>query len=144
MVSQSASHDPDPSAGSTSNSGKLGEIVVLNRDLFFGVKIGNTLRELGYDVTFVNATRVFVERMARGESPPVLGLIDMNAGVDWEAVKRLNERVPGAPLLVFGSHLDVEGRRAAKAAGVRRVVSNGDFHREMVTLVRRYASAERP
>jgi hypothetical protein len=114
-----------------------GEIVVLNRDLFFGVKIGNTLRALGYRVSFVSTTEAFIEHLTSSAEAPVLGVIDMGAGVDWEAIAALT----GAetPLLVFGSHLDVVGRRAAKAAGVTRVVSNGDFHRDMVALVRRYA-----
>jgi CheY-like chemotaxis protein len=117
-----------------------GEIVVLNRDLFFGVKIGNTLRSLGYQVAFVRETPALVERLTNGDALPVLGIIDMNVGVDWSAVGAVTgERGRGVPVLVFGSHLDVEGRRAAKAAGVTRVLSNGDFHRDMVALVQRYA-----
>jgi DNA-binding NarL/FixJ family response regulator len=122
--------------------GDMGEIVVLNRDLFFGVKIGNILRGLGYQVTFVPATGVFVERLRAEGTAPVLGIIDMGAGVDWEAVATVTGEDARTPVLVFGSHLDVEGLRAAKAAGVRRVVSNGDFHRDMVALVRRYARRE--
>jgi hypothetical protein len=116
-----------------------GTIVVLNRDLFFGVKIGNTLRALGYRVAFVKTTAEFVAALDREESPVVLGLMDMNAGVDWSAVVALTATGGHVPILAFGSHLDVEGRRAAKAAGVTRVLSNGDFHRDMVALVRRYA-----
>ena len=123
----------------TATETTLGRIVVLNRDLFFGVKIGNQLRGLGYDVAFAKETAGFVTRL-RDEPKPVLGLIDMNAGVDWEAVSSLmGEGGPGAPILAFGSHLDVDGRRAAKAAGVTRVLSNGDFHRDMVAFVKRYA-----
>ena len=117
----------------------LGRIVVLNRDLFFGVKIGNQLKALGYDVAFAKQTTGFVTRL-RDEPKPVLGLIDMNAGVDWDVISPLmGEAGLGVPVLAFGSHLDVDGRRAAKAAGVTRVLSNGDFHRDMVTLVKRYA-----
>lgn len=120
-------------------SAALGRIVVLNRDLFFGVKIGNQLKALGYDVTFAKETAGFAERV-RGVPRPVLGLIDMNAGVEWDAISSLmGEDGLGVPVLAFGSHLDVDGRRAAKAAGITRVLSNGDFHRDMVALVRRYA-----
>lgn len=111
----------------------LGEIVVLNKDLFFGVKIGNTLRALGYTVTFTKTTNEFLLKM---DGSPVLGLIDLAAGADWDAVKAAEI---ASPTLVFGSHLNVEGLRAAKTAGVTRVVSNGDFHRDMVALVARYA-----
>ncbi len=118
----------------------LGEIVVLNRDLFFGVRIGNTLRGLGYRVSFTPDSPAFAERITGADPPAVLGVIDMGAGVDWERIRSLTAPADaGTPLLVFGSHLDVDGLRAAKAAGVTRVVSNGDFHRGMVELVRRYA-----
>src|SRR5262249_14324182 len=117
-----------------------GEIVVLNRYLFFGVKIGNILRGLGYEVSFVPTTDAFVARLGSADIAPVLGVIDMGAGVDWEAIADLTGAEGNTtPLLAFGSHLDADGRRAAKAAGVRRVVSNGDFHRDMVALVQRYA-----
>ncbi|MDF3015147.1 MAG: hypothetical protein K0R44_372, partial [Thermomicrobiales bacterium] len=43
-----------------------------------------------------------------------------------------------APTLAFGPHVDIEGRRAAKAAGVTRIVSNGQFHTDTVGLIERY------
>ena len=44
------------------------------------------------------------------------------------------------PILAFGPHKDVEGFRSAKAAGVTRVVANGEFSRSLPDLVRRYAT----
>lgn len=129
-----AAHD------SESTTVSRGLIVVLNRDLFFGVRIGNTLRDLGYAVAFVPTTGTFVERL-RGEGPVALGIIDMSAGVEWELIRELRAEGNETPLLAFGSHTDVDGRRAAKAAGVTRIVSNGEFHHELVPLVRRYAAA---
>jgi CheY-like chemotaxis protein len=131
-----------PKVSTTKNPSELGELVVLNRDLFFGIKINNTLRGLGYRVSLVPTTEAFVARLRTDAPSLALGIIDMSAGVDWQQLAALtgtNEH--DVPILVFGSHLDVEGRRAAKAAGVTRVVSNGDFHRDMVALVRRYARA---
>ncbi|MER3438206.1 MAG: hypothetical protein C4346_11800, partial [Chloroflexota bacterium] len=127
-----------PSSNSGSPPEQAGLIVVLNRDLFFGVRIGNTLRALGYSVVFVPTTAALIDRL-RGSDPVALGIIDMSAGVDWDLIRALREAGIQTPLLAFGSHVDVEGRRAAKAASVTRVVSNGDFHRGMVHLVRRYA-----
>ncbi len=113
---------------------------MLNRDLFFGVRIGNALRRLGYRVTFAADTAAFAARVRDAVPRTVLGIVDMGTGVDWATVKELTgETGPASPILVFGSHLDVAGRRAAKAAGVARVVSNGDFHRDLVALVQRYA-----
>jgi hypothetical protein len=42
------------------------------------------------------------------------------------------------PVLGFGSHTDVETRRAAKAAGVHRIVSNGQFNADMAGYVQKY------
>ena len=135
---QSAASDADAAAV------HLGEIAVLNRDLMFGVRIGNQLRSLGYTVGFAPDTVRFVNAVRNADPAPVLGIVDMNAGVDWPAIAALTgDPAITMPILVFGPHLDVGGRRAAKAAGVARLVSNGDFHREMVTLVRRYARAPR-
>ena len=117
----------------------LGGLAILNRDLFFGVRIGNTLRSLGYDPRFARNTTAFAV-LLRGEPPPVLGVIDLSAGPDWDVIKTLtSDPTLKIPILLFGAHKDVNGLRAAKAAGVTRVVSNGDFHRDMVELVRRYA-----
>ena len=59
------------------------EIVVLNRDLFFGVRIGNALRDAGYAVTFRPATTAFAAAVRAAEPPAVLGLIDLGADPDW-------------------------------------------------------------
>lgn len=145
MTSEGAPDESPPLAPSSmpEATGALGRIVVLNRDLMFGVRIGNTLRALGYAVSFAAETARFVNDVRNADPPAVLGIVDMGAGVDWAAMAGLaSDPVVVTPLLVFGPHLDVEGRRAAKAAGVRRVVSNGDFHRDMVGLVRRYAQAD--
>lgn len=127
----------DETQASPTNQGR---VVVLNRDLFFGVRIGNQLRALGHTVEVVPNTARFVAAVRAADPPAVLGVIDIAAGPDWTAVEALtaDPAVP-TPLLAFGPHLDVAGFRAAKAAGAARVVSNGDFHRGMIDLVRRYA-----
>jgi methylmalonyl-CoA mutase cobalamin-binding subunit len=117
------------------------EIVVLNRDLFFGVRIGNALRDAGYAVTFRPATAAFAAAVRAAEPAAALGLIDLGADPDWSEIARLTQEVPSTPILVFGPHKDVDGFRAAKAAGITRIVSNGEFHRDMLGLVRRYARA---
>ena len=63
---------------------------------------------------------------------------------DWSAIGGGIDRVALPPILAFGPHLDVDGLRDAKAAGVTRVVSNGTFHRDAATLIGRYASGDAP
>lgn len=117
-----------------------GTVVVLNNDLMFGSRIVNGLRAAGFGVV-VEAKWEGFEAAVRSRAPrPVLGIIDMNPARDWERIGTLarDASVP-TPLLGFGPHVDIEGRRAAKAAGLDRIVSNGEFHRGMVDIVRRYA-----
>ena len=116
-------------------------IVILNRDLMFGVQVGNVVRALGLAPRFVRTTDAFTVAMRQQEPAPALGILDMNGAVDWPSVAALVSESGIPPVLAFGPHVDVEGRRAAKAAGVTRIVSNGEFHRSMGELIGRYAQA---
>ena len=114
-----------------------GSIAVLNRDLFFGVRIANGLRALGYIVDFVTTSAAYAERL-RATPTPVLAVVDLTADPNWPVITEATERA-SIPILAFGPHTDVASRRAAQAAGVTRLVSNGEFHRAMPDLVARYA-----
>ncbi|MBA3642462.1 MAG: hypothetical protein H0W59_00110 [Chloroflexia bacterium] len=117
-----------------------GTIVVLNRDLMFGSRIRHTVRALGYDPLFTVNTLAFIERIRSMRPPAVLAILDMNGVVDWELIGQYTTD-PGCstPLLGFGPHVDIVNRRAAKAAGVSRIVSNGQFHSDTAGIVQRYA-----
>ena len=117
-----------------------GVIVALNRDLMFGALIRNAARALGYEVDFARDTERFVDAIRERTPPPVLAVVDMNGPLDWGPIRAAtaDPAVP-TPFLGFGPHVDVEGRRAAKAAGLDRIVTNGEFHRDAVGLLRRYA-----
>ena len=116
-----------------------GTVLALIRDLFFSVKIRNELAAIGITVRLVGNTDAFVST-AR-ELNPVLGIIDISAGVDWG---RIAELAGSIPLLAFGPHRDVQGFRAAKAAGVTRVVANSELHAHLLELVDRYARHDAP
>jgi len=113
-------------------------IVALNRDLFFGVRLKQLGESLGYAVELVpDAGRFLTALHARGAQ---LGIIDINARPDWSLIAADPEVANRPPIMAFGPHLDVEGLRAAKEAGVTRVVSNGQFHRDPAALITRYAA----
>lgn len=121
-------------------SSPRGSVAVLNRDLFFGVRIANTLRAHGYLVEIAPSVDRLAALLQAAEPTPLLAIIDMAAVTDWSTIDSLaHEPTRSTPLLAFGPHKDVASFRAAKDAGVDRVVSNGDFHRDMLALVERYA-----
>ena len=117
-----------------------GPVLLLIPDVFFAVTVRNTARRIGYAPHILKSTDDFV--VAAGEHRAVLGVVDLAAvrsEAEWADIGDLV--TDGLPVLVFGSHKDVDGMRAAKSAGVTRVVSNGQFHRDMADLIQRYALA---
>lgn len=115
--------------------------VALVKDLFFGVKIRNELKAHGFDTVFARSTEQFAELLK--EHQPAIGIIDLGSGPDWDRVREIGQdpATSEIPVIVFGSHMDVEGMRRAKASGVARVVSNGKMHAELPVLIERYARA---
>lgn len=118
-------------------------VLVLNRDLMFGSRISSAVKALGMQVRIVKSENVF--RAIMPEPTVALGILDMNTAIDWEAITTLiaNPEIT-VPIIGFGPHVDVEGRRAAKAAGLRRIFSNGEFSEDIAAAIRRYAVPNPP
>jgi hypothetical protein len=114
--------------------------VVLNRDLLFGSRIRSALKGLGLDARFVTTSEQFVDALRDQPHMVAIGIIDMNSTVSWNVIHEVLSRPSGdrVPTLAFGPHVDVQSRRAAKAAGVTRIVSNGQFHADTAGLIDRY------
>ena len=111
--------------------------VVLNRDLFFGIRLNQLLKQLGYQVRLEKTLEDFLTGISGARV--ALGVIDISFAPDWDRLAReiATESLP--PLIAFGPHLDVDGLRAAKKAGVTRVFSNGDFTKDTAAIITRYA-----
>lgn len=109
-----------------------GLVSALSRDVFFGMRIRTVLKSLGYDMKLCKNEQELVEATPGA----VMALVDFNLPVDWDALKSLLHGE--IPVLAFGAHTNVDGFRAAKAAGVTRVVSNGEFSRRLPALLTQY------
>src|SRR5215211_582211 len=114
--------------------------VVLNRDLLFGSRIRSALATLGLESRFVATAEQFIAALSQEPNSVAIGIIDMNGAISWDVIREAqsSDDVGLVPTLAFGPHVDIEGRRAARAAGVTRIVSNGQFHTDMVALIERY------
>ncbi len=113
-------------------------ILALEKDLFFSVKMRDTLRHYDMEVTTVRTLPAFEQRLAAtAEEAPALVIVNTaTTGVDWEAAIR-QARAHGLPVLAFGSHMDLEARAKALNAGALRVVANSKFTSDMPGLVQR-------
>lgn len=113
-------------------------ILALEKDLFFAVKMRDTLRHHGMEVKTARSLPIFEQGLqAEGTEKPALVIVNTaTQGIDWEAAIR-QARTAGYPVLAFGSHMDLEARAKALAAGAQRVVANSKFASDMPGLVRR-------
>ncbi len=113
-------------------------ILALEKDLFFSVKMRDTLRHHGMEVKTVRTLAAFEQGMAASEEEkPALMIVNTaTKGVDWEAAIR-QARTSGFTVLAFGSHMDLEARAKALEAGAQRVVANSKFTSDMPGLVKR-------
>ncbi|SRR5437016_14478815 len=113
-------------------------ILALEKDLFFSVKMRDTLRHYDMEVKIVRTVPAFEQNLGTtGEERPALAIVNIaTTGVDWEAAIR-QARTAGLKVLAFGSHMDLEARTKALEAGAQRVVANSKFTSDMPGLVRR-------
>jgi CheY-like chemotaxis protein len=111
--------------------------LALSRDLFFGMRTRTVIRKLGHDLTLVDSEEKLLDALSVAE--PSLVIIDFNQPVAWEQLRPLLES--DVPVIAFGAHTDVDAFRSARAAGVDRVTSNGDFSRRLPELIESYAKA---
>ncbi len=113
-------------------------ILALEKDLFFAVKIRDTLRHHDIEARTVRTLAAFEQGLAlSGEERPALVIVNIaTQGIDWEEAIR-KAHAAGYPVLAFGSHMDLDARARALAAGAQRVVANSKFASDMPGLVRR-------
>lgn len=116
-----------------------GVVVGLIKDIFFGITVRNTIRRLEFEAQIIKSVDELPQTVAVYE--PDLLVVDLTMfGSDPEAWEPIQDVLAtGARVLAFGPHMDVDAFRTAKDAGVTRVVSNSQFHRNMATLIERYA-----
>lgn len=120
-------------------------ILALEKDLFFSVKMRDTLKHHDIPVTVVRNLAAFEQHLAGTEhEKPSLAIIDTaTPGVDWEAaIRRACEQ--HIPVLAFGSHMDLEARARALQAGAGRVVANSKFSTDMAGIIQRMLSQPSP
>ncbi len=116
-------------------------ILALEKDLFFSVKMRDTLRHHDMEVKTVRTLAAFEQGLtAAGEEKPALVIVNTaTTGVDWEAAIR-QARASGYAVLAFGSHMDLDARARAIEAGAQRFVANSKFTSDMPGLVNRMLS----
>ena len=116
------------------------DVLVLNRDLFFGVRLQQVLLAGGWRPRVLPTVDAIATHLGAAGVAPRLIVVDLATAPNWPALMdTASAHELTIPVLAFGAHRDVAALRNAKAGGAARVVSNGDFHADPLRFISRYA-----
>jgi DNA-binding NtrC family response regulator len=113
--------------------------LLLDNDLFFSVKVTDTLRHIGIQTRTVRRVEDFVQVLT--DDPPLLAVVNMAArGIDWQ-VGIVAAHSANIPCIAFGPHVDLAAGEAARQAGATRVLSNSRLASDLPGIVGRMLRA---
>lgn len=111
-------------------------------DLFFMVKINESVKRADFTVEFVKSENDALEKALTG---PALIIIDLNfSGIDPTgliAKLKSNAETKAINLLGFVSHVQAELKQKAQAAGCDMVLARSAFSQNLPQILNRYARA---
>jgi DNA-binding NtrC family response regulator len=126
---------PSDAAPAISAAGDQREVLLLDTDLFFVVKISDTLKHAGYTTRALRNEQDFAQ--ALGSHRPLVALVNTAArGVDY-ARALAAARAAAVPSIAYGSHVDLATQQAARDAGATVVVSNSRLAADLPGIVAR-------
>lgn len=115
-------------------------IVAWIRDLFFGVRARDVAAACGCELALVRGAAEL--RAGVRERPPALIILDLS--VPGLPVGEIVAAAGSIPVLAFGPHMDAAAWKAARAAGMARVVSNSAFANRLPLLLNELIGAPIP
>lgn len=110
--------------------------LLISPDLFFTSKVTGTAQALGLRVDSVDDIATAKSRLATGD----IGCVFLDLAIPRVSVADLLAAMPEsarAPLIAFGSHMNVELLESARAAGAE-VLPRSQFSATMPELLRRH------
>lgn len=103
--------------------------LLLDSDLFFSVKITETLRHVGVQTRTVRRLDDFVRALAA--DPPLLALVNTAARDRSWALAIAAAHDAHIQCIAYGPHVDVATQEAARRAGASRVLSNSTLSNQL-------------
>lgn len=111
-------------------------VVALLPDLFFAARVADVIRAQGGEPVLVDTPSEFVD--AVDHYYPVLALVDLGTGGDWEdAIRRVKSRphTRNTPVYAWGSHVDAATLRAARQAGADHAWARSRMMEELPNVI---------
>ncbi len=123
--------------------------LLLETDLFFQVKVAETLKHVGYATRTVRRLDEFTRWLGAAHDDvadtndeaaaprPKIALVNTAArGVDWQAAIRAACDA-GVPVVAFGSHVDLATQELAREAGATSVIANSKLASDLPGVITR-------
>jgi CheY-like chemotaxis protein len=114
-----------------------GKILGVMSDLFFTVKIIDAAKKAGMTVEFVKEKPRAIEKAKDG---PAMIIVDLNCDaadpVGVIAGIKGDPTIAGIPMLGFVSHVQVQIKQRAQAAGCDTVVARSAFAEKLIEMLR--------
>jgi hypothetical protein len=110
-----------------------GDILFVCADLIFTSKVTGVARELGRPIRVIRDVATAIEST---NSATPLAILDLGNSANTNEIRAWRERLPSdAKLVAYGSHVDVETLKAARAAGCDPVLPRSEFVKRLVALM---------
>lgn len=108
-------------------------ILVIN-DLIFETKVRASAQAADVDLVVVRGPGDLARQL--DESSTNCVIIDLNTAEDFSQIIRTTvERCPHTKVIAFGSHVDVDSAKAARAAGAHEVLPRSRFVAELERIL---------
>ena len=111
------------------------KLVLLGQNLIFMPRIMSAAQAAGLTTRYANSGRDFWAAFEEG--PPELVLVDLEGDSEiWaEVLEELQASDHDVRVVAFGQHSDIEGLERARNLGCGRVLTKGEFSRDMHQVI---------
>jgi len=118
-------------------------IIAAVEDLFFTVKISDSAKRAGMEVTFVKTEKDLIDKAK--EDQPVLIIIDLNASslkpVALISKLKGSSDLKGINTLAFVSHVQGDLKQKALDAGCNMVLARSAFSTNLPQILKRHSTS---
>lgn len=121
------------------------KVLAIVNDLMFNVKVQQAVRRAGLQVQFAGTAAAALEQA--GQEPLAI-VLDLNAAgfdpVDLVRQLKTDPATASIPIIAFISHVQIDRKKAALAAGCNEVLARSVFEQKLPDLLRAATPAGRP
>ena len=109
--------------------------LVYDSDLFFSVRITESLNTVGYQTRTVRRLDAFADAITTWR--PRITFVNMSSrGVEWQAAISAAHDAE-LPMVAYGPHVDTEAQSKARLLGAAAVVANSQLAADLPAIVER-------